>query len=219
LFSAVLSAFLIEIRKGLQEDVLLQILRKMDTLSSSSTPAVPFHPTTALVSVNWIWFLSLSSSMMGALGVILAKAFGRRWVKDQDLIKHIQHMIAEERDQYYYTDRWAKAVSIEAFNQNQALGTEMKHSRGHTMFAERFWLLIRIITALIYLAFMLFFFGLVILLLIDSKSMGIGVLIFNVIIGTLFALFVLDNLVSTYLPLKGLLCKSQPHFESQVPAV
>jgi hypothetical protein len=110
--------------------------------------------------------------MMGALGVILAKAFGRRWVKDQDLVTHIRHMIEEGLDQHYYTNRGERGVSIEAFRQNQVLGMEMKHFRGHTRFAERFWSLIKIITALIYLAFILFFSGLVIILSQATRAWG-----------------------------------------------
>jgi hypothetical protein len=112
--------------------------------------------------------------MMGALGVMLAKAFGRRWAGDLDLVQDIRRGDGADRG--------------------------VAHFRGHTKFAGRFWFLITAITALLYLAFILFFVGLVILLVQDNKKLGLGVLGFNATIGAIFGILILDNLLSKYMP-------------------
>ncbi|KAJ7455415.1 hypothetical protein FB451DRAFT_1048914, partial [Mycena latifolia] len=83
LFSAILSAFLIEIRKGLQEDLqnitnnLLLVL--IENQHNASGPQVPssahFEPTSSSRWVNGLWFSSLMFSLMSALGASLAKGW------------------------------------------------------------------------------------------------------------------------------------------------
>ncbi|KAF5311190.1 hypothetical protein D9611_012992 [Ephemerocybe angulata] len=74
LFSAILAAFLIEVNKGLQEDLLDKILQELRRTDE------PFHPDPISVWVTGLWFASLSVSLAAALFVILAKAMGRRVV-------------------------------------------------------------------------------------------------------------------------------------------
>jgi hypothetical protein len=123
--------------------------------------------------------------MMGALGVMLAKAFGRRWAGDRNLVEALRRFVEGHSMEFH-----PGLVTAKAFT----------YSRGHTRFAGRFLFLFRVITILLYLAFILFFSGLVILLLRDRESLGIGILVFNGTIGALFAILVLDNLFSTYMP-------------------
>jgi hypothetical protein len=122
---------------------------------------------------------------MGALGIMLSKTFGRQWAGDRDLAIKLQHFADGHPIDFHVGLATAKAFT---------------YSRGYTMFAGRFWLLIRIITTLIYLAFILFFSGLVILLFRDSENLGKGILVFNATFGALFGILVLDNLFSTYAP-------------------
>ncbi|KAJ6449063.1 hypothetical protein C8R45DRAFT_849922 [Mycena sanguinolenta] len=81
LFSAILAAFLIEVRKGLEEDLqdvtntlLTQVIA---TLSGTPQPgsSASFAPTLATRSVNALWFLSLMFSLMSALGASIAKGW------------------------------------------------------------------------------------------------------------------------------------------------
>ncbi|KAJ7921845.1 hypothetical protein B0H13DRAFT_1604198, partial [Mycena leptocephala] len=83
LFSAILSAFLIEIRKGLKEDLqsitndLLVIL--IQTQHTSTAPEMPlsndFVPTLSSRWVNGLWFTSLMFSLVSALGASVAKGW------------------------------------------------------------------------------------------------------------------------------------------------
>jgi hypothetical protein len=83
LFSAILSAFLIEVRKGLQEDLqartndlLYTLIRiQQNTSSSLSFDPSPFKPTISTLRINTFWFLSLILSLLSALGASLAKGW------------------------------------------------------------------------------------------------------------------------------------------------
>lgn len=72
MFSAILSAFLIEIGKGLQED-LLEILHQLQ----STTSQQPFQPTPVSILVNTLWFLSLAASLFGVVFVMLVKSLAQ----------------------------------------------------------------------------------------------------------------------------------------------
>ncbi|KAJ6469224.1 hypothetical protein DFH09DRAFT_832121, partial [Mycena vulgaris] len=83
LFSAILTTFLIEIRKGLQEDLqsvtntlLMTLIARQHNTSATQTPSFPlFQPTSTTRWVNGLWFSSLMFSLMSALGVSLAKGW------------------------------------------------------------------------------------------------------------------------------------------------
>ncbi|KAJ7245296.1 hypothetical protein C8J57DRAFT_945696, partial [Mycena rebaudengoi] len=82
LFSAILSAFLIEVRKGLQEDpqhttnTLLMLLIDNDRNSTRVAPSSSrFEPSLSLRWVNGLWFSGLMFSLMSALGASLAKGW------------------------------------------------------------------------------------------------------------------------------------------------
>ncbi|PVF91642.1 hypothetical protein CPB86DRAFT_297996 [Serendipita vermifera] len=83
LFSAILSAFLIEVRKGLQEDLqaktndlLLTLIRIQQNPSSSvALEFSSFAPTLATIRINAFWFVSLILSLLSALGASLAKGW------------------------------------------------------------------------------------------------------------------------------------------------
>ncbi|KAJ7089488.1 hypothetical protein C8R43DRAFT_908574, partial [Mycena crocata] len=92
LFSAILSAFLIEVRKGLQED--LQsitnslLIALIQDQRNGQIPSTAFRPSSSSRWVNGLWFSSLMFSLMSALGASLAKGwitqfsstgFGTRW--------------------------------------------------------------------------------------------------------------------------------------------
>ncbi|KAJ7938580.1 hypothetical protein B0H13DRAFT_1578879, partial [Mycena leptocephala] len=106
LFSGILTAFLIEIRKGLQEDLqvttntlLTVLIENQHNVSNGQIPlSTPFQPTSSSRWVNGLWFTSLMFSLMSALGASLAKGwiaqfssagFGSLWV---DASKHSRRL-------------------------------------------------------------------------------------------------------------------------------
>ncbi|KAJ7203554.1 hypothetical protein GGX14DRAFT_369305, partial [Mycena pura] len=162
LFSAILAAFLIEIRKGLQEDLqtntnmLLTILIK--NLHNSTSPQIPtstgFEPSSSTVWVNGLWFPSLMFSLMSALGASLAKG----WVT-----------------------QFASPVSGSSWSDaklhcSRYLGLKRWHLR----------LIIQCLPILIHIAFFLFSIGLVILLFQDNSAIFITVCILTVLVGSFY---------------------------------
>ncbi|KAJ7702856.1 hypothetical protein B0H16DRAFT_1212671, partial [Mycena metata] len=82
LFSAILTAFLIEIRKGLREDpetttnnLLASIVLGQHTISDDT----PFEPATSSRWVNGLWFTSLLFSLGSALGASVAKGWATQF--------------------------------------------------------------------------------------------------------------------------------------------
>ncbi|KAJ6529362.1 hypothetical protein B0H19DRAFT_877106, partial [Mycena capillaripes] len=74
LFGAILTAFLIESRKDLKEDPLVQILQTLQNNSDTSISKL-FHPTRASIAVNAMWFSSLGLTLISALAAVLAKGW------------------------------------------------------------------------------------------------------------------------------------------------
>ncbi|KDQ08773.1 hypothetical protein BOTBODRAFT_74801, partial [Botryobasidium botryosum FD-172 SS1] len=86
LFSAIVTAFLIEAYKGLSEDstatsnvLLRQISAKMgNTQPEDSLLLVPFKAPRSAVRVNCMWFASLIISLSATVVAVLAK----QWIDD-----------------------------------------------------------------------------------------------------------------------------------------
>ncbi|KAJ7315188.1 armadillo-type protein [Mycena albidolilacea] len=74
LFGAILTAFLIESRKDLKEDPLVQILQTLRNGSATSI-SEPFQPTKSSLVVNAMWFSSLGLTLISALAAVLAKGW------------------------------------------------------------------------------------------------------------------------------------------------
>ncbi|KAJ7843017.1 hypothetical protein B0H13DRAFT_1549992, partial [Mycena leptocephala] len=83
LFSAILSAFLIEIRKGLQEDLqnitnglLVVLIQGQHNVTAPTMPSLStFVPSVSTRWVNGLWFTSLVFSLVSALGASVAKGW------------------------------------------------------------------------------------------------------------------------------------------------
>jgi hypothetical protein len=78
LFAGILAAFLIESRKDLQEDSQQSLLRDiLHTLRNDSdvSTSYGFHPSPSSLLVNYVWFISLTLTLVSALGGVLAKAW------------------------------------------------------------------------------------------------------------------------------------------------
>ncbi|KAJ7122072.1 hypothetical protein C8R44DRAFT_162974 [Mycena epipterygia] len=162
LFSAILSAFLIEIRKGLQEDLqnitntLLIIL--IENQHNMTGPAVPtsthFEPTSSSRWVNGLWFSSLMFSLMSALGASLAKG----WVT-----------------------QFSSSVS------GSSWGDAALHcSRFRGLKRWHLKLIVQCLPIFIHIAFFLFSIGLVILVFQDDAAIGVVILILTAIVVLLY---------------------------------
>ncbi|KAJ7813727.1 hypothetical protein B0H14DRAFT_1431999 [Mycena olivaceomarginata] len=155
LFSAILSAFLIEIRKGLQEDLqtmtnnLLFILIQNGTGAQISSGS-PFKPTSISRWVNGLWFSSLMFSLMSALGASLAKG----WIT-----------------------QFSSPVSGSSWGD---ASLHCQRFRGLRRWHLK--LIIQCLPILIHIAFFLFSIGLVILLFQDDFAIGVVICILTSLI-------------------------------------
>ncbi|KAJ7330278.1 hypothetical protein DFH08DRAFT_641001, partial [Mycena albidolilacea] len=146
LFSAILTAFLIEIRKGLQEDLqdrtndlLIVLIQNQHNLTA--LPA--FTSTLASRWVNGLWFSSLVLSLTSALGASLAKGWGTHF-----------------------------SATVLGSSWNDA----KRHcSRLHGFERWHLHLILQCLPIFIHIAFFLFSIGLVILLLGDDHAIGIAI--------------------------------------------
>jgi len=78
LFAAVQTAFLLESRKGLHDDPQQVLLREINqALRNESSTSAPlhFHATTPSFSVNFLWFISLTLTLVGALSAVIANGW------------------------------------------------------------------------------------------------------------------------------------------------
>ncbi|KDR84506.1 hypothetical protein GALMADRAFT_715861 [Galerina marginata CBS 339.88] len=155
LFSAVLSAFLIEARKGLQPDpqattnALLEALLQSHSGAPQTYNPPTFKPSLSFKVVNGLWFCSLFFSLLSALGASLAKS----WVADYAQVQHKPNA----EDAYH---RHLRFLGISS------------------------WHLTDIVTSLpilLHIAFFLFGFGLAILLFGDYVPIGAITLVLTVV--------------------------------------
>ncbi|KAF8961156.1 hypothetical protein BDZ97DRAFT_1227138 [Flammula alnicola] len=157
LFSAILTAFLIETRKSLQPDsqvtanlLLEQVIQQLrnpgSPYNSSVTLQNNFNPPNPLLWVNGLWFVSLTFSLAGAFGAILAKG----WVS-----------------QFIPTS--AGLPIDDACNRHRRFfGDDQRHLRA----------IITTIPITLHIGFFLFFAGLIVLLFQDDVRIGIVVTVF-----------------------------------------
>ncbi|KAJ7455458.1 hypothetical protein FB451DRAFT_642339 [Mycena latifolia] len=158
LFSAILSAFLIEIRKGLQEDLqnitnnlLLILIENQHNVTGPQVPSsAHFEPTSSSRWINGLWFSSLMFSLMSALGASLAKG----WVT--------------QFSSSVSGSSWGDA----ALHCRRFRGLKRWHLK----------LIVQCLPILIHIAFFLFSIGLVILVFQDDTAIGIAILILTALI-------------------------------------
>ena len=78
LFGGILAAFLLESRKRLQDDPQEILLRDISqALRNNSSTLAPqlFHPTIQSLSINALWFISLTLTLVSAVSAVLAKGW------------------------------------------------------------------------------------------------------------------------------------------------
>ena len=147
LFAGVLAAFLLESRKGLQDDpqqVLLQEINRALRNESSTSAPLPFQPTTSSLSVNFLWFISLTLTLSGALSAVIAKG----WI-----------------------DTYLPASAGKSFE--DACERHLRVTRAYQWHLDG---ILALIPLLLQLSLLLFLAGLAIFVLGDSKSIGAAVL-------------------------------------------
>ncbi|KAF7367096.1 hypothetical protein MSAN_00969100 [Mycena sanguinolenta] len=199
LFSAILTAFLIESYKSLNADsgdltvhMLVQISQQLAAISNGSAFDIPpfpsFKASTPSVTCNALWFISLGLSLACAL----IATFVQQWA----------------RDFLHKTDmRSAPIIRARIFSY---LYYGLKRFRMHTV--------VEIIPLLLHMSLVLFFCGLVAFLIPVDLSMAIIAAIILAIVTvvygtvTLFPLQYLDCPYQT--PLSGVLWSAVPYFRS-----
>jgi len=147
LFAGVLAAFLLESRKGLQDDPQQVLLREINQAlrneSSTSTP-LPFHPTTSSFYINFLWFICLTLTLVSALSAVIAKG----WI-----------------------DTYLPASAGKSFE--DACERHLRVTRAHQWHLDS---ILALIPLLLQLSLLLFLAGLAIFVLGDSKIIGAAVL-------------------------------------------
>ncbi|KAF7291257.1 hypothetical protein MIND_01269500 [Mycena indigotica] len=160
LFSAILSAFLIEVRRGLEEDLqsvtntlLKNLIQVQANASSIIPPTEPFSPTPSTRFVNALWFTSLTFSLLSALGASAAKS----WVTQLAKLSG---------------SSWSNASA----HCRRLRGIQRWH----------FAAFVQSLPFFLHVAFFLFGAGLVIILFQDDKSIGILTLALTSIVAILY---------------------------------
>ncbi|KAF6759237.1 hypothetical protein DFP72DRAFT_150681 [Ephemerocybe angulata] len=197
LFSAILAAFLIEVNKGLQEDLLdkiLQELRKTDE---------PFHPDPISVWVTGLWCASLSVSLAAALFVILAKAMGRRVVHTGSLgeeagarrgeQKEVSSLEAQGGCDHGITDQVEGNAAVTEGRATFEVWRNVRLTKAHATFKRKFELLTMAATISISVSLALFYPGLVVLVYSNQKGIGACVACVAAAMGVLVFLCVLHD--------------------------
>lgn len=173
LFSAVLAAFLIETRKGLEEDLLDKILQELRK-SEDAFKATPMSKW-----VNGLWFTSLSLSLASALFVILAKAMGRR-VLDREQIEAM-FPVRGEGSWVEYTMTGQDRVRL---------------ARAHTAFKRKFDFLTLSATITISASLALFYPGLAVLIYTSQRGIAWSVAAIAVVMALVVFVCVLHDVYS-----------------------
>ena len=105
--------------------------------------------------------------MMGTLGIMVAKTISARWSREPGDVEKIYNLYRYNEDNDNERRRMWLLI--------------MGHHGG--MFRPIFQLQIAVITFLIYVAFILFFSGLVVLLLNDQRRIGTAILVLTIVFG------------------------------------
>jgi HEAT repeat protein len=160
LFSAVVSAFLIEARKNLQPDpqattnMLLQALLRSQNGPTATFSIPPFKPTLSSILINGLWVCSLCFSLLSALGASL----GKSWLAD-------------------YAQFERKPNTINAYD---------RHRR---YIAISDWHLVDVIAflpILLHTSFLLFACGLIVLMFGNNKPIGAIIFVLTTVALTLY---------------------------------
>ncbi len=165
MFSAILAAFLIEVRKGLQEDLqentnrLLAMLIAAQngstrSLGSFGLSSSPFEPSSTSLWLNGLWFVSLIFSLVSALGASLAKG----WVA-----------------------QYATPVSGVTWN-----NVKLRQRRYTSVLQSRLDFIIQGLPILIHIAFFLFTVGLSLLLIPNAPSLGFVIVALTTAVAVLY---------------------------------
>ncbi|KDQ06956.1 hypothetical protein BOTBODRAFT_98037, partial [Botryobasidium botryosum FD-172 SS1] len=122
LFSAIVTAFLVEAYKGLSEDTTAinnTLLRQISASMGNAQPEgslqlTPFEATRSAVRVNCLWFASLIISLSATIVTVLAK----QWIDDYDDYKKYPGSSRERgrirQSRYANLQQWGVPTIIES---------------------------------------------------------------------------------------------------------
>jgi hypothetical protein len=159
------------VRKGLQEDLLDQILQELRKSDD------PFKATPVSVWVNGLWFASLSISLAGGLFVILAKAMGRR-VIDKEEIQLLFGGIGDTSNLHsdLSDSRTTGSNPYSRVGESTPVDDILQQCTGaQRSFKKMFEFLMICATISISTSLILFYPGLVVLIYTSQKGIGISV--------------------------------------------
>jgi hypothetical protein len=113
--------------------------------------------------------------MMGALGIMVAKTISARWSREPGDVEKIYN--AERNVDRFNEDRYNE----DRYNEDRIRVWHLIMGRHSGVFRPMFQLQITFISFLIYVAFILFFSGLVVLLLNDQRRIGTATLVLTTV--------------------------------------
>ncbi|KAG8779030.1 hypothetical protein FRC12_024679 [Ceratobasidium sp. 428] len=169
LFSAIVTAFLIESHKSLQQDNsqiaatgIIQIADSLQIIAAGGRPNLQnstsqlqadFRPTPAAVAVNLCWFLSLSLSISVTLVALLVKQWGHDYQAGSGLIAHrAQAQIRQSRFDSLNIWKARSIVGVLPGVMHAALGRDMICNRTFDAYSSyRFYLALFLLGLLIFL--------------------------------------------------------------------
>ncbi|TDL19759.1 hypothetical protein BD410DRAFT_404606 [Rickenella mellea] len=180
LFSASVTAFVIESYKNLSQDpsevtvsVLLQISRQL--ANGTHTPVAvlpPFSPRSTDVAVNVFWFLSLAFSLACALAAVLVRQWARQYLR---------------------------------FPRSFSSTTEQARARQYVYENVQWWkmeLIVEMIPALLRISLILFFIGLLLFTRYINFTLAVYLLCFSSIGGAAYATLTIAPLIFPACPYK-----------------
>ncbi|KAK7053020.1 hypothetical protein VNI00_004341 [Paramarasmius palmivorus] len=108
LFSAVVTAFAVESTNTLQPDPMEETVRLLTAIANQTTtePQGDFTPTTTAVTVNVMYFLSLTLSLTSALLSILCKQWIREYQRDYPSHLNSRQKVAVRQSRYEGLQKW-----------------------------------------------------------------------------------------------------------------
>jgi hypothetical protein len=127
---------------------------------------------------------------------------GKQYLTAWNIPKPEQDSEPEQRERRERRERerraWERDKQRHARDLRRRVG-DINVRGGHLTFYATYFLLVHLIEFFIYIAFILFFAGLAVLVYTDQRSLGIGLLVIISVIATVYLLIVLHNLFAIYI--------------------
>ena len=126
---------------------------------------------------------------MGALGVMVTKTYGGRWVMEPE---DVDRIIGESLQRFRHCATENQRIQLVEAEGRMRLVQTAHH---WSTFRAKFRFLVAVVSVLIYLAFILFFAGLVVLLFGDRRLIATAILVETLILGVGFVGIILHDVL------------------------